>query len=214
MKRGVKLRYVDLDKWERKSHFEFFYRMDYPQFNICMNLDVTNLVKFVKDNNISFYYAMIFASTQTVNKSFDFKLRIRDGKVVIHDIIHPSFTDMSKDDELFKMVTVEMKGNILEFSKYAEEQSKSQNDYFCFEKLEGRDDLIYYTCIPWISFTHLSHTITINKNDSVPKISWGKYFNDGDKILLPFSVQVNHALMDGLQVGRYVEDLQNYINCL
>ena len=203
-----------MNTWKRKEHFEFFYRMDYPQYNICMNLDITNFLKFVKKNNISFYYAFIFAATYVVNNNIDFRYRIKDGKVVLHDLIHPSFTDMTKNDELFKMVTVEMKNNIIEFSEYAKKESENQKDYFCFDKLVGRDDLIYYTCIPWISFTHLSHTITINRNDSVPKISWGKYFFDKEKILLPFSVQVHHALMDGMQVGKYVNELQEYLDSL
>ena len=56
------------------------------------------------------------------------------------------------------------------------------------------------------------NTITINRNDSVPKISWGKYFTEGDKVLLPFSVQVHHALADGYHVGKYVNDLQKYLD--
>ena len=110
------------------------------------------------------------------------------------------------------MVTVDLKDNIFEFDKIAKKACQNQNDYFGLDKLIGRDDLIYITCIPWISFTHISHTISINRNDSVPKISWGKYYKDGDKVLLPFSVQVNHALIDGFQIGKYVEKLQEYID--
>jgi chloramphenicol O-acetyltransferase type A len=208
------MRYIDLETWKRKEHFNFFYRMDYPQFNICLNLDISNFLVFTKENKLSFYYSMIYSVTHVVNSIDDFKYRIRDGKVVLHDKIHPSFTYMNNDDEneLFKMITVDLKDDIFEFEKTAKETSLKQSDYFRLDKLIGRDDLIYITCIPWISFTHISHTITINKNDSVPKISWGKFYMDGDKVLLPFSIQVNHALMDGFQIGKYVEQLQNYMN--
>ena len=45
----------------------------------------------------------------------DFKYRIRDGKVVLHDKIHPSFTDMDHEgkDDLFKLVTVDLTDDIL-----------------------------------------------------------------------------------------------------
>ena len=208
------LKTIDLENWKRKEHFLFFYRMDYPQFNICLNLDVSKFLKFTKDKKLSFYYAMVYAVTNVVNGMDDFKYRIRDGKVVLHDKIHPSFTDMDHEgkDDLFKLVTVDLTDDIFEFEKTAKEASQNQSDYFGLDRLTGRDDLIYITCIPWISFTHISHTITINKNDSVPKISWGKYYKEGDKILLPFSVQVNHALMDGFQIGKYVEKLQKYMD--
>lgn len=206
------MKYIDLDTWNRKEHFAFFYRMDYPQFNICFNLNITQFLAFTKKNNLSFYYAMIHAVTTVVNDTEDFRYRIRDGKVLLHKKIHPSFTYMEPGDDLFKMVTIDLKDDIFEFEKIAKETSAKQKDFLRIDKLIGRDDLIYITCIPWISFTHISHTITVNKNDAVPRISWGKYFKEGDKVLLPFSVQVHHALMDGMHVGRYAEKLQKYLD--
>ena len=205
---------IDLETWKRKEHFNFFYRMDYPQFNICFNLDISKFLKFTKDKKLSFYYAMIHAVTSVINDTEDFKYRIRNGNVVLHDHIHPSFTymDNEENNDLFMLVTVNFKDDIYEFEKTAKEACKNQKDYFGLDKLIGRDDLIYITCIPWISFTHLSHTITINKNDSVPRISWGKYFKEGERVLLPFSVQVHHALTDGFHIGKYVEKLQRYID--
>ena len=205
---------IDLETWKRKEHFNFFYRMDYPQFNICFNLDISKFLKFTKDKKLSFYYAMIHAVTSVINDTEDFKYRIRNGNVVLHDHIHPSFTymDNEENNDLFMLVTVDFKDDMYEFEKTAKEAGKNQKDYFGLDKLIGRDDLIYITCIPWISFTHLSHTITINKNDSVPRISWGKYFKEGERVLLPFSVQVHHALTDGFHIGKYVEKLQRYID--
>jgi len=137
-----------------------------------------------------------------------------DGAVVLHDKIHPSFTDMNKSekDDLFKMVTVDLIGDIYEFEKIAKQTSENQKDYFALDKLIGRNDLIYITCIPWISFTHISHTISLNNNDSVPRISWRKYYKQGEKILLPFSVQAHHSFVDGFHVGRYIEGLQTFID--
>lgn len=209
------MEYINLDTWKRKEHFNFFHRMDYPQFNICANIDATKFLNFVRMKKISFYYAMIYAATHTANEIADFRYRIRENQVVLHNILHPSFTDLSSDeDELFKFVTVEMKNDLFEFVRYAEAVSKSQRDYFGPPELSKRDDLIYITCIPWISFTHLSHTISLNKNDSVPRISWGKYFSENNKVLLPFSVQVNHALIDGIHIGRYFSALQDFIDNL
>lgn len=208
------MEYIDIENWKRKGHFDFFHRMDYPQFNICMDINVTNLIKFTKQNELSFYYSMVFVTTSVINMIDDFKYRIRGDEVVVHDKIHPSFTDMNKngEDDLFKLITVELTDDIYEFEKIAKETSENQQNYFELDKLTGRDDLVFITCIPWISFTHISHTISLNKNDSVPRISWGKYYKQGDKILLPFSVQVNHALLDGFHIGKYIEKLQEFID--
>ncbi len=208
------MEYIDIDNWKRKEHFNFFYRMDYPQYNVCMNIDITNFLRFTREHNLSFYYAMIYAVMDVANQSENFRYRIRDGKVVLHDCLHPSFTDNSIEpgDDLFRFVTVDMCDNLFDFVEQTKAISKHQTEYLPMDKVIGRDDFIFITCVPWISFTHLSHTITINRNDSVPKISWGKYFTEGDKVLLPFSVQVHHALADGYHVGKYVNDLQKYLD--
>ena len=206
--------YIDFENWPRKDHFKFFHRMDYPHFNICMNIDVSSFVKFTRQNGLSFYYAMIFAATSTANQIDNFKYRIHDDKVVIYDKIHSSFTDMNKNnkDNLFKLLTLELKNDIYEFEKSAKEASENQQEYFIPAQHIGRDDLVYITCVPWISFTQVSHPIVLDRNDSIPRISWGKYYKQEDKILLPLSVQVNHALADGFHVGVYIETLQMFIN--
>src|SRR5829696_2574101 len=44
------------------------------------------------------------------------------------------------------------------------------------------------------------------------KIAFGKYREDGGRIMMPVSVEVHHALMDGLHVGRYLERLESYFS--
>lgn len=72
----------------------------------------------------------------------------------------------------------------------------------------GKDNVMYVTSIPWISFTNITHPIHLSPIDSVPRFAWGKYFESEGKILMPLSVQVHHALMDGYHVGRYFEIIQ------
>ena len=38
----------------------------------------------------------------------------------------------------------------------------------------------------------------------MPKIAFGKFTREQERILMPISVEVHHALMDGLHVGRYI----------
>jgi chloramphenicol O-acetyltransferase type A len=71
-----------------------------------------------------------------------------------------------------------------------------------------RDDMIHFTTLPWVSFTSFSHARNWGREDSVPKIAFGKFMKVNERTLLPFSVEVHHALMDGLHVGRYVSRLE------
>jgi chloramphenicol O-acetyltransferase type A len=186
--------------------------MDYPHYNISVNIDITNFLAKTKEKGIPFFYAMVYAATYALNQVEQFRYRIRGEQVVLHDVIHPSFTDMSEGTDMFKMVTVNMENSLEDFVEKARAKSVHQTDHFVFKDVEGRDDLIYITSVQWVSFTHMSHTISFNKDDSVPRLAWGKYFKQDDKILLPFSVQAHHSFVDGIHVGRYIDCFQAYLD--
>ena len=72
-----------------------------------------------------------------------------------------------------------------------------------------RDDLIRGTVLPWISFTGLSHVRRIGPTDSVPKVTFGRYFEAQDGTTkMPISVEAHHALVDGLDVAGLLEHIQ------
>ena len=75
---------------------------------------------------------------------------------------------------------------------------------------DDRSDMIHYSALPWVAFTSFSHARNWRREDSVPKIVFGKYTERDGHRLMPVSVEVHHALMDGLHVGRFLERLQLY----
>ena len=68
------------------------------------------------------------------------------------------------------------------------------------------------TAIPWVSFTSFSHPILAVPMDSVPRFAWGKFYEEGDLVKMPLSVQGRHALVDGLHMGRYYQRVQTYLS--
>ena len=42
--------------------------------------------------------------------------------------------------------------------------------------------------------------------DSNPRITFGKYFTQGDRVLLPVDLTVNHALADGIHIAKFFEE--------
>jgi chloramphenicol O-acetyltransferase type A len=46
--------------------------------------------------------------------------------------------------------------------------------------------------------------------DSVPRFAWGKVFEDGKSLKMPLDVQGHHALMDGIHVGRFFAEVEDY----
>ena len=206
------MEYIDIETWDRKDHFNAYLGTDFPYINVGANLDITNLLGFCKKRNLPFYLSMVFFAHHIASQITNFKYRIKDGRPILNDKIHPSFTYLPKDRELFIIVIPEYTDEITGFLKNALEMIAEQGTDPGLNLVRGRYDIIGYSAIPWIQYTHFIRSIVKIGVDSNPKITWGKYFNQGDRVLMPFSVQVHHGLMDALHVGRYFQMLQHYID--
>ena len=68
--------------------------------------------------------------------------------------------------------------------------------------------VIHYSSLPWLQFTALSHARSFTFPDSSPKVSFGKMFLEEGRNKMPMSVHAHHALVDGNDVGQYVEKLE------
>ena len=70
-------------------------------------MDVTPLRAWCKGRSLPFYPAMVFAVTKAMEAVDAFHYKDRDGVIVRHDTLVPSFTDLKPGSDLFQIVTVE-----------------------------------------------------------------------------------------------------------
>ena len=200
---------VDQSTWKRAMHCQIFRDYVEPAFCITLELDITNFLKIVKRNHYSFTMAMVYAVTKCANEIEEFRYRFLEGNVVLYDQIQTSFTYLDPETELFKVVNVDMKDSMEEYIALAEKTVKEQIVYFTGPMA---NNVFQFSPIPWISYTHISHTNSGKKDSATPLFDWGKFYEKDGRILLPFSIQAHHSFVDGLQVGRLVDSLQAYLN--
>jgi chloramphenicol O-acetyltransferase type A len=91
-------RQLNIDEWKRKDQFYFFKDYDNPFFNICTEVDVTELHNFSKQNVFSFFLTSIYATLKAANLIEEFRYRLKDDGVIIHDQIHAGSTFLRKED--------------------------------------------------------------------------------------------------------------------
>jgi chloramphenicol O-acetyltransferase type A len=205
------MRHIDMQTWPRREHFKIFSTFDYPHFSLCANVDLTAFYPYVKQQGISFNIATVYLLARAANAIPEFRYRIRAGEVVEHEIVHPSTTILI-DDDLFSFCTMDFVEDFSEFAARAAEMIAHVKEEPTLSDEPGRDDLLFMTAIPWVSFTSFMHPLQLHPTDSVPRFAWGKFFEDGRSWKMPLSVQGHHALMDGIHVGRYLEELQGYLH--
>lgn len=206
---------LDLESWPRRQHFEHFRRYDNPWFNLCADVDVTALHAWCRtEAGPSFFAASLWHSLAAANEIEEFRYRIRDGGVVVHPVIHGGSTILLPD-ETFRFAYYDYSPDMRVFVEHVGEvlgQVKAESGPL--DPQDDRDDLIHYSIIPWVPFTSFSHARRWGTDDAVPKIVFGKHREVGERRLMPVSVEVHHALVDGLHVGRFYATFQRRLDAV
>lgn len=207
--------YQYVDDYSRKEIFDFFSSVSNPFYMVSFKLDITKLYDFVKANGLSFYYTMIYFTNKAINNTKAFMYCLKDGKLALLDKRDPSFTDIRKDEENFYIVTIPFVDDVFKFNEMAKEKSAKQNCFIDFSS--ESDDLIYYSCLPDVNLTGLTNEFNHNeelKNDSVPRIAWGRFNKVHNKVEITVSMEVNHRFIDGLHISKFIKEFERGIEKL
>ena len=202
---------IDLDNWPRRDHYLFFCDFDNPYFSLSADMDLTVFLPEIKENKISFTGAIMYLIARSANGIPEFRQRVRPGNPIEHDVVHPSATILTKD-ELFTFCTVEYQADFHEFTHIAKEEIDRVKEEPSLEEKFLDDRMLFMTSIPWVSFTSFMHPVKLRPADSVPRFAWGKYRQEGEKTVMPLSVQGHHAVMDGLHAGKFYQEFQRLLN--
>ena len=204
---------VDLDAWPRRTTYEFFKDYDDPFFNFTAQVDVTDLYGFCKQNDLAFSLAALFCTQRAANEIREFRVRLFEGRLIEFDRIHATQTILN-DDETFSFCYFEMKDDVFEFNRNGKAALAKYKALKTFDVESDRADLIYYSVIPWVSFTSFKHASRLDKTQTVPRIVFGKIFDEGNVKKMPLSVEANHTIMDGVHVGKLFSRVQEIADSL
>ena len=200
-------KYLDLETWHRRELFEFFIGYSNPYFNVCTQLDITKLVELARNRSIRISAAIHYFALKIANEIEPFRYRLKDRKVIVYDVVSGG-TTVLLPKESFAYAYFDYDPD---FEKFVDCMGKAVEEVRTGTgplKPTMRDDVIYHTTLPWISFTSFAHARTPGRGDSIPRIVFGRFIKEEKRTMLPISVEVHHALMDGLHVGRFLTRLE------
>ncbi|MUP42316.1 chloramphenicol acetyltransferase [Christiangramia aestuarii] len=202
---------LDLSKWNRKEHFEFFSKFEEPFFGVSVDMDCSLAYARCKKENISFFLYYLYQASRAVNSIEAFRYRIEGDRVFIYDQINASAT-ISRPDNSFGFSHIIHHEDLQVFLQNAEKEMHRIRSGSGLMLEEVRQNEVHYSALPWLKFTALSHARSFQKGDSCPKISFGKLSQENGRRIMPVSIHVHHALMDGYHVGLFVDKFQQLLD--
>ncbi|WP_231424671.1 MULTISPECIES: chloramphenicol acetyltransferase [Pedobacter] len=202
---------IDINTWIRKDHFEFFNAFEEPFFGVTVDVDCTSTYHEAKETSVSFFLLYLHKSLLAANKIEPFSYRIIEGEVWKYDTVNAAAT-INRPNGTFGF------GYMDYFSDFKLFEIEALNEIEKVKLTSGLipsssgENVIHYSALPWLNFTSMSHARKFSYNDSCPKISFGKVRDENNRKIMPVSIHVNHALMDGFHVAQFVDEYQTLLN--
>lgn len=204
-------RILNTETWYRREHFQFFKKFEEPFFGVTVGLDCTLAYQRAKEKGTSFFLFYLHRSLVAANEIEPFRYRIQENAVIVYDTVHASPT-INRPDGSFGFGYMDFYEEEERFYEAAKKEiERVQISKGLIPAVSG-ENVIHYSALPWLNFTAISHARAFSHNDSIPKITFGKMTEDAGRRIMPLSIHVHHALMDGYHVGQYVQLFQELMN--
>lgn len=212
----MEFKLIELSTWKRKEHFDHYFNQVTCLYSMTVNVDLTYLIKEIKRTECKLYPTMLYLLALIVNKHEEFRTSIdTKGNIGIFDFLHPSYTILHKDSEIFTNVWTEHSFLFSEFyERYLLDIKKFGKSKSFIAKPNVPTNIFHVSAIPWVSFTGFNLHLPKNTDYLLPIFTTGKYFEQNGKIVLPLAIQVHHAVCDGFHIAKFIHELQEAMNTL
>lgn len=209
---------IDINNWKRKTHYHLFGSYANPSYVIDIRLDMTNFMQH-RPAGDGFFTPFTYLLMTAVNQFEGFRIRWLDGRPVIFDTVHPSYTVLL-DDQNFAFQSTCYVGSYRTFSAAMRRDidaarggaiSGQEGSFF---QTNDRADMIFISSMPWVDMLSISNPLPYeNKMSmSIPRFNWSKCVREGERYAMTLSVTVNHAYIDGYEVSMMLLKLQELLD--
>ena len=199
---------IDPKDTNRAIAFELWAKSPMPMVTITKTFDVTRLRKVSRRRGMKFNMLLCWCIGRAASRIEEFYMLPQNDKLYRYDrmavnvIVNNikgglSFCDISVTDDLEAF-----NANYLHLT-----ETISQT---CQDILDEEAVIVGTSALPCTELDVIVNQYSGRWNN--PFLAWGKYRKGFFRTTLPISLQFHHAQMDGMQAGRFLNNLQEEIN--
>ncbi len=201
------MRWIDLESWPRRPHFDLFRSYQVPWFHIAARVQVGGLIRWARAEQASVARTLVWAVATAANRVPELRQRIRGEGVVEHDAVHPAFTIL-RQDGTFTGCPVTWSPDLRAFLDASAAAVERRRDGDFVMAAPEEDDRLYLTSLPWLDVTMLVHPFHGDPRDTVPRLAWGRVRSSGAEADVSVALTAHHALVDGVHAARFYAALE------
>ena len=209
---------VDIETWERRDNYNFFRGFVNSWYSITTEIDCTEASAAARASGHSFFLYYLYAVVRSANEVPELRYRTdKNGQVIFHDevdIISP----IAVPGKTFYTVRIPYHEDFKRF--YAEAYElitnipEDGNPYGAEEELakQGDYDVVHLSAVPKMYFTATTYTLAEAGNGcSYPLMTSGKAVPREGRLVIPLSIYVNHAFVDGSHLASFFQKIEEHL---
>ena len=203
---------LDMERYPRRAQFDYFRTLAYPYVGVTVNVDITDYLSGIKRRGAPSFLSFCWCAVRAANAVPAFRQRIRGEGIAEYNFCPGSVT-LALPDESYCYCTLPEAERFEEWLPQAQAAKEAALSAASLSDGADGESLLFLSSLPWMSYTALVQPVPYPA-DSNPRISWGKYFTQEGRTLLPVSTLCNHALADAKQLAAFYEELERELAAL
>ena len=195
---------VNLATWPRAAQFQLFRTYDRPHYAVTVRMPVTAMMAERKAAGLSPFRHTIWAVGKGLHAVPELCMRFKGDTVTKYKrlLLSPTVPLANGD---FRYTYLAWNPDRARFDDHAADKIADVREGAPLNANDGTiEDVAYLSCLPWLDYTSLDNALP-GPDDCIPRVTWGKIVEKNNDFEMPMTIQVHHALVDGLQVGQFFE---------
>ena len=198
-------RIIEPETYYRKGVFRHFSEDCRCSVSMTARVDVSELVRYSKAAGTRFYINFLYILTKVLNSRDDYRMGYlwQTNELICYDRIHPTQYVFHEDTETCTPVYTEWREDYEAFyaGALADAERAEKTREYALDSA-GHPNWFDASYIPWLSYDSMNIELPDGHLYFSPIVNWGRYREEGGKLMMPVTVRLNHAVADGYLLAK------------
>lgn len=199
------MKYRIVRDYSRQRHFDYYLRYRHPFYAATIHFEIGRVKEFVERRGYPIYVNLCYFFTKAIQDLEDFRYRLLEGQLVLYETLHVGVT-VPAPGGLFSFAHLDYHPDTETFNRIARETMERAGREVTLSEARHTNS-VYFTALPGVPFSGFTHAAD-EPTDGAPRVAFGRFRRDGERLQVPTGIQVNHLFIDGAALGELAERVQ------
>ncbi|WP_103851790.1 chloramphenicol acetyltransferase [Lactiplantibacillus plantarum] len=195
--------------WPRQTYFYYFTKIAPSGFSLTVNMDITATLAWTKAHHVKFNAVYLYLVSRLLTTHPEMRIGYLNDQLVTFDVLHPSYTILHADRTMANLWTTYDTDFETFYQHYLADQAEFSALPGPMPKTPQTPNLVNIGCLPGVHFSSYTPLPFKPLDSFFPIFQAGQFKKDADKTIMPLSITVNHATIDGDHLSRFFNELQS-----